>query len=155
MKRISLLCIAFFGLFLSTAARPIDLQTAQSIAIKFMGASDVQLVSTYRTDKSVSAFYVFNTDDGFVIVSADDCETPIIGYSHEGRFDPNAIPEQMEAYLQDFVARIQFGIVNHIEADELTASQWELAKATGRLNESKTATTVEPLLTEMWEQGCH
>ena len=43
MKRISLLCIAFFGLILSTAARPIDLQTAQSIAIKFMGASDVQL----------------------------------------------------------------------------------------------------------------
>ena len=155
MKRISLLCIAFFGLFLSTAARPIDLQTAQSIAIKFMGASDVQLVSTYRTDKSVSAFYVFNTEDGFVIVSADDCETPIIGYSHEDRFDPNAIPEQMEAYLQDFVARIQYGIVNHIEADELTASQWELAKATGRLNESKTATAVEPLLTEMWEQGCH
>ena len=68
MKRISLLCIAFFGLFLSTAARPINLQTAQSIAIKFMGASDVQLVSTYRTDKSVSAFYVFNTYDGFTMV---------------------------------------------------------------------------------------
>ena len=155
MKRISLLCIAFFGLFLSTAARPIDLQTAQSIAIKFMGASDVQLVSTYRTDKSVSAFYVFNTDDGFVIVSADDCETPIIGYSHEGRFDPNAIPEQMEAYLQDFVARIQYGIENHIEADEVTARRWKLVKNTGRLNESRSSKSVEPLLTEMWEQGCH
>ncbi len=155
MKRISLLCIAFFGLFLSTAARPIDLQTAQSIAVKFMGASDVQLVSTYRTDKSGSAFYVFNTDDGFVIVSADDCETPIIGYSLEGRFGPNTVPVQMEAYLQDFVARIQYGIENHLEADELTARQWELVKNTGRLNESKTATAVEPLLTEMWEQGCH
>ena len=155
MKRISLLCIAFFGLFLSTIAHPIDLQTAQSIAVKFMGASDMQLVSTYRTDKSAAAFYVFNTEDGFIIVSADDCETPIIGYSHEGRFDPNNIPEQMEAYLQDFVARIQYGIENHIEADELTARQWELVKNTGRLNESKTASAVEPLLTEMWEQGCH
>ncbi len=155
MKRISLLCIAFLGLILSTIAHPVDLQTAQSIAVKFTGASDAQLVSTYRTDKNAAAFYVFNTEDGFVIVSANDCETPIIGYSHEGRFDPNAIPEQMEAYLQDFVARIQFGIVNHIEADELTASQWELAKATGRLNESKTAKSVDPLLTEMWEQGCH
>ena len=154
MKRISLLCIAFFGLFLSTIAHPVTLQTAQSVAAKFTGTSDVQLVSTYRTDKSAAAFYVFNTEDGFVIVSADNCETPIIGYSHEGRFDPNNIPEQMEGYLQDFVARIQYGIENHIEADELTARQWELVKVTGRLNESKTASAVEPLLTEMWEQGC-
>ncbi len=122
------LIIAVFGLHHTLTARPVDLQTAQSIAIEFMGASDMQLVSTYRTDKSAAAFYVFNTEDGFIIVSADDCETPIIGYSHEGRFDPNNIPEQMEAYLQDFVARIQYGIENHIEADELTARQWELVK---------------------------
>ena len=154
MKRTIILCIAFFGLLLSAAARPVDLQTAQSIAIKFMGSSDVQLVSTYRTDKSAAAFYVFNTEDGFVIVSADDCETPIIGYSHEGRFDPNAVPEQMEAYLQDFVARIQYGIENHIEADEATARQWELVKTIGRLNNRRDPKSVEPLLTEMWHQGC-
>ena len=154
MKRISLLCIAFFGLFLSTIAHPVDLQTAQSVAVKFMRASDAQLISTYRTDKSAAAFYVFNTEDGFIIVSADDCKTPIIGYSHEGRFDPNNIPEQMEAYLQDFVARLQYGIENHIVADETTARQWELVKATGRLNESRSSKSVEPLLTEMWEQGC-
>ncbi len=155
MKRICLLCITLMGLSLYSIANPVDLQTAQSIAVKFMGASDVQLVSTYRTDQSAAAFYVFNTEDGFVIVSADDCETPIIGYSHEGRFDPNGVPEQMEAYLQDFVARIQYGIENHIEADELTARQWELVKNAGRLYERKDSKSVEPLLTEMWEQGCH
>jgi hypothetical protein len=146
--------IVVFGLHLLSAAYPVDLQTAQSIATKFMGTSDVQLVSTYRTDKSASAFYVFNTDDGFVIVSANDCETPIIGYSHEGRFDPNNIPVQMESYLQDFVARIQYGIENQIVADETTAMQWELVKNTGRLNKSKSTKSVEPLLTEMWHQGC-
>ena len=155
MKRISLLYIAFFGLFLSTIAHPVDLQTAQSVAVKFMGASDAQLVSTYQTVKSTAAFYVFNTEDGFVIVSADDCETPIIGYSHEGRFDTNNVPVQMEAYLQDFVARIQYGIENHLEADELTAKQWKLVKNAGRLYERKDSKSVEPLLTEMWEQGCH
>ena len=147
--------IVVFGLHLLSAAYPVDLQTAQSVAVKFMGTSDVQLVSTYRTDKSAPAFYVFNTDDGFVIVSANDCETPIIGYSHEGRFDPNNIPVQMESYLQDFVARIQYGIENQIVADETTAMQWELVKNTGRLNESKSTKSLEPLLTEMWEQGCH
>ena len=154
MKRICLLCITVIGLSLYSIANPVDLQTAQSVAVKFMGANDVQLVSTYRTDKSTAAFYVFNTEDGFVIVSADDCETPIIGYSHEGRFDPNDVPKQMEAYLQDFVARIQYGIENHIEADEATARQWELVKTIGRLNNRRDPKSVEPLLTEMWHQGC-
>ncbi len=155
MKRIYLLCITVIGLFLYSTANPVDQQTAQSVAAKFMGTSDVQLVFTYRTDKSAAAFYVFNTEDGFVIVSADDCETPIIGYSHEGRFDLNEVPVQMEAYLQDFVERIQYGIKNHIVADETTAKQWELVKTVGRLNERKDSKAVGPLLTEMWEQGCH
>ena len=102
-----------------------------------MATNDLQLVSTYQTAKNIAAFYIFNTTNGFVIVSADDCETPIIAYSHEGRFDLNNIPVQMEDYLQDFVSRMQYGIENHLETDELTARQWELVKATGRINESK------------------
>ena len=148
------LSFAIFGLFHSSFAHPVDLETARSVATKFMGTKDLQLSATYTTDKSKAAFYVFNTTDGFIIVSADDCETPIIGYSHEGRFDPNNVPIQMEGYLQDFVARIQYGIENHIETDGATERQWELVKATGRLNESKSTKAVEPLLTEMWEQGC-
>ena len=154
MKRTIILCFAFFGLFFSTTARPVDLQTAQSIASKFMGTNNVRLSTTYSTGDDAAAFYVFNTPDGFVIVSADDCETPIIGYSHEGRFDTNNVPVQMEDYLQDFVARIQYGIENHIEADELTAKQWELVRSTGRLGESKSYHAVGPLLTEKWHQGC-
>ena len=154
MKKYFLLGLTIFGFFLASIARPVSLQTAQSIAIKFMGASDAQLVSTYRTDKSAAAFYIFNTEDGFVIVSADDCETPIIGYSHEGRFDSNDVPAQMEAYLQDFVERIQYGIENHITAEETTARQWELIRSTGRLNDLKAAKAVSPLLTEQWHQGC-
>ena len=154
MKKPFLLSMTIFGFFLASIARPVSLQTAQSIAVKFMGASNAQLVSTYRTDNGVSAFYVFNTTNGFVIVSADDCVTPIIAYSHEGRFNPDNVPVQMEDYLQDFVARIQYGIENHIEADATTARQWELVKATGRLNEQKNAKAVAPLLTEKWHQGC-
>ena len=148
------LSFALFGLFLGSFAHPIDLQTAQSIAAKFMGTDDLQLSTTYTTDKNENAFYVFNTTDGFIIVSADDCETSILGYSREGRFDPNNVPPQMEDYLQDFVAGIQYGIENHIVADEATAKQWELVKATGRLNNRKDIKSVEPLLTEMWHQGC-
>ena len=149
MKKTFLLCIIVFGLFLSSTALPVGLQTAQSVAAKFMGTSDLALVSTYQTDKSLAALYVFNTSDGFVIVSADDCETPIIGYSREGRFNPDNVPMQMEEYLQDFADKIRYSIENHIEADENAAKQWELVKTTGWLNDQKSTQSVAPLLTEM------
>ena len=154
MKRTQLLIAMVLGLFLTSTAGPVDLQTAQFIAAKFMGTNDLQLVDSYPISNGAVAFYIFNASDGFVIVAADDCETPIIGYSHEGRFDPDNIPVQMEDCLQDFVARMQYGIENHIEADEITARQWELVKATGSLSESKTANAVAPLLTANWHQGC-
>ena len=154
MKKVLFLHIAILGFYLCSIARPIDQETAHNIAAKFMGTSDLQLAATYRTEQGASAFHVFNTSDGFVIVSADDCETPIIGYSREGRFDPNNVPIQMEDYLQDFIARIQFGIENHIEADEATAKQWEMVKTTGKLNDSKSTKAVAPLLTDKWNQGC-
>ena len=138
MKK-TLILLVLTGLFFSSAAHPVDLQTAQSVATKFMATNDLQLVSTYQTAKNVAVFYIFNTADGFVIVSADDCETPIIGYSHEGRFDPDNVPVQMQDYLQDFTERIQYGIENHIIADEATARQWELVKTIGRLNDHKAA----------------
>ena len=154
MKKVLFLHIAILGFYLCSIARPIDQETAHNIAAKFMGTSDLQLAATYRTEQGASAFHVFNTSDGFVIVSADDCETPIIGYSREGRFDPNNVPIQMENYLQDFIARIQYGIENHIEADEATAKQWEMVKTTGKLNDSKSTKAVAPLLTDKWNQGC-
>ena len=169
MKKHLFIIFAIFGLLLSSTAHPVDLQTAQSIAANFMATNDLQLVSTYQTAKNnaafyifnttdgfviVSADYIFNTTDGFVIVSADDCETPIIGYSHEGCFDPDNVPVQMQDYLQDFAERIQYGIENHMEADELTTRQWESVMATGRLHEQKSTKSVAPLLTEQWHQGC-
>ena len=154
MKRIILLSIAVFGLTLCSMATPINQTTAKAIAAKFMEANNLQLATTYRMESNAAALYVFNTPNGFIIVSADDCETPIIGYSNEGRFDPNAVPPQLEDYLQSFIHRIQYGIENHIVADEATAKQWELVKDTGRLNDNRHTKVVAPLLTEMWEQGC-
>jgi len=153
MKKSLLLIAAVMGLSLVAVARPVDRETAKAVASKFMGTNDLQFITTYQTEQNEAAFYVFNTENGFVIVAADDCETPIIAYSHEGRFDPDNVPVQMEEYLQDFVARIQYGIENQIVADETTARQWELVKATGRLNDRQTQ-AVDPLLTEKWHQGC-
>lgn len=153
MKRL-LTILLVLGLSLTLTAHPVDQGTAKAIAVRFMDTRDIRLSTVYRTDNGDAAFYVFNTQDGFVIVSADDCETPIIGYSHDGCFDPNNVPVQMGDYLQDFVARIQYGMDHHLAADGHTAQQWAWVKATGRLNGNKTAKAVEPLVTARWNQGC-
>ena len=147
---------------LTAKANPVDMQTAREVAVKFVnantrtplrGTEDLQLVTTYRTESDDAAFHIFNTPNGFVIVSADDCATPILGYSDEGRpFDLDDIPIQLQEYLQGFVEQIQYGIENHVH-DETTAQQWELVKSTGRLNDNRDGEAVEPLITSMWGQG--
>lgn len=154
MKRALLLSLAIFCPLLGLIAHPVDQATAKVVASKFMETNEVQLSTVYTTDRNTAALYVFNITKGFVIVAADDCETPVIGYSHEGRFDPNNVPVQMEGYLQDFVRRIQYGIENNVVADEVTARQWELVTTMGQLNEHKNAKSVAPLLTDKWHQGC-
>ena len=154
MKRTLITIALILGLLPILSAHPVDEATAHNIASKFMGTNDIQLSKTYQTDQNSPALFIFNTKNGFVIVAADDCETPIIGYSHEGSFDPNDIPVQMEEYLQDFANRIQYGIEHQAVADEITARQWALAQATGRLNSHKEAKSAEPLITTKWHQGC-
>ena len=146
-------------------AHPVDMNLAREVGAKFINANtrmnvtsgeNLQLVTTYSTSHGDAAFHVFNTPQGFVIVSADNCATPILGYSDEGRpFDPNNVPIQMQEYLQRFVEQIEYGIENQIEADETIAQQWTMVMQDGRLNPNRTTTVVEPLLTTTWNQGCY
>ena len=76
----------FFLMLLSaivcgTKANPVDMRAARDVAVKFMNANaktpvrgidDLQLVATYSISRGDAAFYIFNTSNGFVIVSADD-----------------------------------------------------------------------------------
>ena len=161
-KRILTLVLLLVAATFAAEANPVDLRTAREVAVKFMnanpktslqGTDDLQLVNTYNISSGDAAFYIFNTSNGFVIVSADDCVTPILGYSYEGQFDVNNIPIQLQGILQGFVEQIQYGTDNHLGADETRARQWELVRATGRLNDNRDDVGVEPLVTTMWHQG--
>ena len=145
------------------SAGPVDEQTAKEIGAKYLSASvnlrtdagDMHLAKTYFMDNGDAAFYVFNASDGFVIVSAQDVATPILGYSNENQFDANNIPENMEWWLQDYANQIQFGVDGQNVDFEKTAKQWELVKMTGRLSENRNRSViVPPLLGDIiWDQG--
>lgn len=160
IRRLSVLML-LFAFALETKANPVDVSTARDVAVKFMNANaktpvrgidDLHLVTTYNINRGDAAFYIFNTSNGFVIVSADDCATPILGYSDEGQFDIENIPIQLQDYLQGFAEQIQYGIENYLEADEQTSQQWELVRTVGRLTNNRSDEVVEPLLTTIWNQ---
>ena len=162
-KRILTLMLLFVAATFAAEANPVDLRTAREVAVKFMNANsevplrsadDLRLVKTYNISRGDAAFYIFNTPNGFVIVAADDCATPILGYSDEGQFDENDIPVQLQDYLQDYLEQIQHGIENHLEANQATTRQWELVQTAGHLIEQRATTVVEPLIASKWGQGC-
>ena len=162
MKKAGLLIVlVLLVMSFASVANPVDLSTAQSIGAKFLnantkiqlrGANDLQLVKTYSIERGDAAFYIFNAPSGFVIVAADDCATPILGYSDEGKpFDPDNVPVQLEEYLQSFVEQIQYGVENNVK-DETTAQQWEQVRTTGRLTDNRDGDVVGPLITTQWGQ---
>lgn len=163
MKRLFTLFLLLFAI-VTAKANPVDQNTAREVGAKFLHASallksdnpaQLQLATIYRTANNDAAFYVFNASNSYVMVSADDCATPILGYSESQIFTGDDLPIQLEEYLQHFVEQIQYGIENHLVADEATARQWELVRTTGQLNEARNATAVAPLLTDTWNQNCY
>jgi hypothetical protein len=109
MKRftLSLLLISFIGI--AFAAR-VDLQDARTIALnayyqkvnlylKLVSFDDLQISENFDIQKDgETMLYAFNFSDlGFIIISADDAMTPVIGYSFESQ------------YLQTFLITFQAG----------------------------------------------
>ena len=149
---------------ISTRANPVDIGAAREVAAKFASANldrrstgedDVRLVKTYSIPDGRAACYVFNLEPGFVIVAADDCATPILGYSNEGQLRPDDIPVQMETYLKGFVKQLQYGIENKWTAEPDVAAQWESVRLDGYLRGQKANRSVSPLLSSRWDQGCY
>ena len=145
-------------------ANPVDLTTAREVGAKFLNgntslridnADNLQCIKVYCMDDGRAAFYVLNTTNGYVLVSADDCAHPILGYSETSPFDVNDVPDAMEFYLQGFVEQIQYGVTHRLEAEPAIAHEWELVKTTGQIKEIKGTSAVPPLITAQWGQGCY
>ena len=126
----------------------------QKAAAATAATAPVELAFTqYQIDNTTPAVFVFNsTDEGFVLVSAEDDARAVLGYSDEGTFDANNIPENMQFWLQMY-------------ADELAKAKGERLEVKGKVNrrevkgerqeaEGESYPTITPILGEtIWGQG--
>ena len=113
-------------------AQPTTSEQAQAAAFNFYkttvnaSAGSPQRVFTGNATRDGEAcLYVYNIDNGFVIVSADNRAKPILGYSSEGSFDPQNVPEGILELLNGYCNEIA-AIRQHVaEPDEQLRSEWQ------------------------------
>ena len=88
------------------------------------GINKLQLKNV-ELEVSENAYYVYNIGDnaGFVIASGDDCAEPILGYSYEGSFDPENVPSNMQAWLDDYAAQIKSIKNSGVSAPRMLAAE--------------------------------
>ena len=127
-------------------AGPVTPEQAQKIAESYLNGSDlrsstpVALTYTHRGSNELRSgnssqllsspayYYVFNrgTDEGFVIVSADDRTAAVLGYSETGHFDLAQAPAQVRYWMSQYDAEYQY-LYTHPEANYIQPRQSRLA----------------------------
>ena len=154
MKKISFLS-ALLALSTVVFAAPVGRQQAQQKAVAFLEKQNksAQLSSSapFRAKSAAltveqSPYYIFNTEGnkGFIIVSGDDRTEEILGYSDAGSFDPENIPDGLQALLDAYEQEINE--LGDMEVFEDVAAKSRKAMARPRQS-------VEPFNPRTWTQS--
>lgn len=147
MKRFVYLALAMLmpGMLL---AAPVKKDAAKMKAAAFLqqkiaatsGRRAPQKLSLVSNEPEGAAYYIFNNaSEGFAIVAGDDRFGDIIGYSEEGTFDVDRMPEALRLTLEDYAAAVKFAQENNIE----------VKKAPRKAERA----SVEPFVKYQWDQG--
>ena len=154
MRKI-LLCAAVLFAAIQLSAAPVDMRTAQYKAQSFANqmlyggklrapiTGQMTLAHAEMNSKmtDLAVYYIFNTNNGFVIVSGDDRAEEILGYG-DRPLDINNIPCNMKAWLGTYKEQIEY----------LQAHKNLQVETPSMMAPSLRTASVEPLLTAMWDQ---
>ena len=163
MKK-TLLVFAMMLFGLSAMAKPVDQATAARVATNFWNAHrEAGVAALTAPMKQVSlpfdGMYLFTAPEGgFVLVAADDCVTPILGYSFYNsapefkESSENARYIQVREWFSAYQEQIELIRENNIEATSEITKQWSLYSAASQ-GDPTPLTAISPLLSTTWDQA--
>lgn len=156
MKKEVLTFVALLMAVLPAFSESVSVQTAQRAAQSFLnskkeGNPEIQLID-FDEKASFPNFYVFGNEHCFVIIAADDCVQPVLGYSTEGGFGNEPMPDCVSDWLKAYTDGIAAVKESRLDATAEIRSEWEML-LNGRGLEPKSRTHVEPLVQTHWDQG--
>lgn len=144
-------------------SEPVDKAVAISVARNYYSAVtnktvpqarvtyQAQFSSSLSSSDMTTAYYVVNfADEGFVIVSADDRVRPILGYSDQGAFDRQLLPENLQFMLDEYTREIQAIVESPSTDNMVTGRAWKLLES-GSYSHPK-FDMVGPFVTSSWSQ---
>jgi len=171
MKKFYFFSILFLVSFTTALADPVDSLTAKNVAQIFLQQKSIisvdnntslksarlnSLLTSAVTESESNEFYIFNIENkgGFIIISAEDCAFPVLGYGENGSFDPNNVPPNMQNWLDGYNQKIRYASDNNISATEEIKTQWEnLLSGANIISSTESAATVGPLIETTWDQS--
>ncbi|MDR0866619.1 MAG: C10 family peptidase [Candidatus Symbiothrix sp.] len=164
-KKLFLIVWAFLFSAMLGMAKPRSATEATSVATNFLSEKTVlkspstqppvtltlayTAKSTLQSPSEEALFYVFNQgkNRGFIIVSADDRAKGILGYSDEGSFDFNQLPDNFKYWLSFYESELK----------QLADMPETILLDTEYLNRSSSSVTfanaIAPLVKTKWDQG--
>lgn len=161
MNRSFVFAICLCVLASNNIAQNVSPKDASAVASNFLKgkgkqADSVALVFQKSDQKANPYYYVFDYQDGFVIVSGDYAAEPILGYSTEGKFRvpkgpaDTIIGNNFWGWMRHYEEQFDTLRMYKLPASKATSDQWAQLLAGNFKSSSK---TVGPLLTTKWGQG--
>lgn len=159
MKK-TLLLVVFALLTMVGIAKPVDQGTARRVAETYMqaaGMRNVAALADITSQTPFTAFYVFAAEEGgFILVSADDCVLPVLGYSLTTRFEVKDMPVHLRRWLESYEEQIVFYSRRYSNGPQYEGDpvreQWQQLAA-GRVPAPMLPTAVAPLVSTTWNQS--
>ena len=135
-------------------AEHVDKDRARKVATTFLNNNGAQTdgLTDVTTNSGLSNVFVFTTEKSFVLLAADDCVQPILGYSLTSRFDFENMPDNKKAWIRGYGDAIRYAIEHRTRASLEVAQQWH-GLVEGDPNIGRATTVVAPLVQTQWNQG--
>ena len=135
----------------SAQAARVSPEKAATVAHNFMERQGVKS-QLELVDCGVGEMYLFTAvDGGFVLVAADDCVRPILGYSLTDRF-ADTLPEHIASWLQGYAEEIALLRSYDEQVSALVRAEWQTLLKNDNQGPLY-AVNVAPMLTTTWKQG--
>ena len=154
MKRFTMIVALLLMVAMPMMAERVTPETARKVAETFLnnnGAKANQLTDLTKT-AGYDNLYIFNAEQGFVVMAADDCVQPVLGYSLTSTFVAEDMPENVAWWLRGYNEEIQYAIDNQLRATSETTRMWrELVE--GNAKAGRATEAVAPLIQTKWNQN--
>ena len=141
-------------------ASPVSVEQARQLGLKYVQShsakqvAELNLVYTEMTESGNPAVYVFNFENGFVLVSADDVARPILSFSDEESVNPALMPDGFAYYLRFYARQIAYAQENNLEPEREVVSEWAHVAKDGFENDTRsTRGDITPMVNTNWDQS--